>query len=165
MSKLSKAVRREIDAQTEALRGTMISEMEMRRTDDSDPSPGTGAWGWCGDVEVGENRFLRNVTIRPVNGRMSYAKRGLPVVLTKNHAGQYEVTGPGDTVIDTMEIIYYDLDGTETGTGTLGYTFERKGFDWYKGPTPGTPGTSYWGSSNYHFGYVRIVDGDGNPVT
>lgn len=165
MSKMQKAIRREIGAREPFLLGTVISDMEMARADDSDSDSGTGAWSWCCDVDIGENRHLRNVIVHAVNGQRRYARRGMSVLLRRNQAGRYDIVAPGDTVTATMEITYYDLDGVETGSGTLGYTFDRKPLEFYKGPTPGVPGTSLWNSPLYHWNYVRIVDGDGNPVS
>lgn len=161
MSQLSKAVRREIGAHEQLMQGVVISDRRMEQVDDS----AGGAWSWVCDVDIGENRYLESIIIHAVNGSRSYAREGMSITLVRGHAGKFEIVGPGDMVTDTLEITYYDLDGTETGGENLGYTFERMSLEFYDGPTPGVPGTGLWNSLLYPWNYVRIIDGDGNPVS
>lgn len=158
MSKLQKAISREIRSSDKWRTGKSISRPQMTEVDDA------GNYSYTHSIDFGGNRYMKDVIVRPINGSIRYADVGMSVIARKISSGKWETVGPGDAVSDTMVIDYYDLDGTEGSPENLGFDFEQLGFDFYEGPTPGTPGTSLWGSASYHFGYVRIVDGDGNPV-
>lgn len=160
-SGLKRLMRREIIARAEHLTGTVLS---VRRLVDLD---GQGSATWVVDVDIGANEVLRNVSVKAgSDGERFYAGLGQTVKLARNTQGRFDSIGPGDRANAIAVVKTYTL-GVEAPVSSenRGLAIERVAFEFYKGPTPGTPGTSLWNDGETSFPLVRIVDGDGNPVT
>lgn len=160
---MKRLMRREIAARTEHITGTVLS---IRRLEDLD---GASSATWVVDVDVGAGEVLRSVSVKAgAGGERFYAGLGMTVKLARNTQGRFDAIGPGDRVNSIAKVKTYRLGvSAPTATSNQGLAGERVPFDFYEGPTPGTPGTSFWndGDPAHSFPLIRIVDGDGNPVT
>ncbi len=159
-SGLKRLMRREILARSEHLQGTVLS---IRRLEDLDAA---NTATWVVDVDVGADQVLESIGVKAgSDGERFYAGLGMTVKLARNTEGRFEVIGPGDRLnaIAVKKLYTLGVD-VPTGSENIGLSIERVAFEFYKGPTPGTPGTSYWNDGNHAFPLVRIIDGDGNPV-
>lgn len=163
MSSQTALIRREMRAQPADIVGTVISHRALSNFD----GEVNGAAMWVVDVEIGANRVLRDVPVKASStGGREYAARGQSVVLRRNAQGRYDLVGPADRKIAFTVSKQYDLTlDVVTATASLGFTFERKAFNFFKGPTPPTAGTSLWNDGNTSFPHIIIVDADGNEVT
>ena len=157
---LKRLMRREIGARSETKTGTVLS---IRRLEDLD---GQSSATWVVDVDVGSSEPLRSVGVKAgANGERFYAGLGMTVKLGRNTSGRFEVIGPGDRVNAIASIKTYRLGiDAPTASANVGLRSERVAYEFYKGPTPGTPGTSRWNDGQTAYPLVRIVDGDGDPV-
>lgn len=154
-------MRREIGARSEHITGTVLS---VRRLEDLDAA---NSATWVVDVDIGAGEVLRSVGIKAgAGGERFYAGLGMTVKLARNTQGRFDVIGPGDRVNSIAVVKTYQLGiDIPTATANEGLTSERVAFEHYKGLTPGTPGTSLWNDGSTSFPLIRIVDGDGIPVT
>jgi hypothetical protein len=157
---LKRLIRREVDARAQLAIGTVISRLKLYDDD------GLGSATWVCDVAVGKLRPLRDVQVKAgADGSRFYASLGHTVQLARNTQGRFDVVGPGDRLATIAKVKKYKLgDSTPVSTSNLGLTVEVLPFEYLKGPTPGTPGTSLWGDGVTPLKTVRVVDGDGNPV-
>lgn len=157
---IKRLMRREIAARSETKVGTVLS---IRRLEDVD---GQGSATWVVDVDVGAGEVLRSVNVKAgADGERFYAGLGQTVKLARNTMGRFDVIGPGDRVNSVASVKTYQLGiDVPTASANVGLSIERVAFEFYKGPTPGTPGTSLWNDGQTSFPLVRIIDGDGNPV-
>lgn len=162
MSDLKTLIAREIRVKEPTIVGTVIRRREMKVFDQS----AGGSPVWVCDVEVGSNRFLKDVPIKAgSDGSRFYADIGQTVQLKQNALGRYQVIGPGDLLASALVIKYYSLTtGNETSSALQGFTFQKVAFEFYKGPTPPTAGTSLWSDGVTPFPFTRIVDANGNPA-
>lgn len=160
-SGLKRLMRREIAARSETITGTVLS---IPRLEDLD---GQGSATWVVDVDVGAGEVLRSVGVKAgSDGERFYAGLGATVKLARNTQGRFDAIGPGDRVNAIAVVKTYQIGvDAPTASANQGLAGERVPYEFYKGPTPGTPGTSYWNDGVHPYPYVRIVDGDGNPVT
>lgn len=150
-------MRREVEARSEVLTGTVLSRMKM--VDDD----GLGSATWVVDVFVGKLRVFRDVAVKAgAGGSRSYAALGQSVQLARNTQGRFDVIGPGDHVIAVGVLKKYTLGNTTpVSTTNVGFTTQVVPFEFYKGTAP--PPT-LWNDGVTPFPLVRILDGDLNPV-
>lgn len=159
---LQQLIRREILSRREFITGTVLRSPSLRPYDET----GSASHVWTVDVEVGGQRPLFDVPAKAgSDGSRRYAQRGSTVLLRRNAQGRFEVVGPGDRAAAFIEVKEYDIgDPTPTATDTLGFSSRREPFEFYKGPTPGVPGTSFWNDGDNPFPKLTIIDPNGNPV-
>lgn len=129
-------IAREIQAiATQArIRGRVASAPELKFFDPG----GTASPTWVCDVDVGEDRLLRDVPIK-VNGPKArfYAQLGSPVWLDRDAQGRYQVTAPADRTQQPGNLIEIDEDtGDAAAAGSTGLTIVREPYEFYKGETP-----------------------------
>lgn len=157
---LKRLIRREVEARSQLTIGTVVSE--QRLVDDD----GLGSATWVCDVAVGKVRPLRDVQIKAgANGERFYARLGQSVSLKRNTAGRFDIIGPGDRLAAIAKKKTYVFGNTTPiTTSNVGLSVEILAYDHFKGPTPGVPGTSLWGSPGLPYKVIRVVDGDGIPV-
>ena len=155
-------INREIKAQKEFLVGRVLTIRELKP---GDPLNGDKRVWYC-DVDVGGNRILRDVLIKTAgSGTRFYASQDQTVLLRRNTAGRYDVIGPADRQVgQTVFKEYALIDRSESSSTTLGFSYRREVFDYYKGPTPPTAGTSLWNDGNTPFPKVTTIDAQGNEV-
>lgn len=153
---VKRLIRREIEARSETIRGTVLSVRSLVDLD------GAGSATWVVDVDVGGGQVLRNVAVKAgAGGDRFYAGLGQPVLLARNTQGRFDVIGPGDRVAAVAVTKTYTLGNpTPASSANTGFAIERVPFEFYQG----TGGASLWNDGTTPFPLVRIVDGDGNPV-
>lgn len=162
MSADKELITREIRSKEQTITGTVIRRREMKNFDQS----AGGSPVWVCDVEIGSNRFLKNVPIKAgSDGSRFYADLGQTVQLKRNALGRFQVIAPGDRASAVEVTKFYDpLTGAETAEELEGFSFQVVAFEYYEGPTSGTPGTSRWNDGTTPFPLTLLVDGNGNPV-
>lgn len=157
---LKRLMRREILSRQEQITGTVLSVRKLADLDNNNSAT------WVVDVDIGAAEPLRDVAVKAgADGERFYAGLGMTVRLARNTQGRFDVIGPGDRVnaVAVKKVYTLGVD-TPVSSANQGFSVERVAFEFYEGPTPGTPGTSYWNDSVHAFPLVRIVDGDGVPV-
>lgn len=152
-------MRREIAARSETITGTVLS---VRRLVDLD---GNGSATWVVDVDIGAAEVLRNVGVKGgANGERFYAGLGATVKLARNTQGRFDVIGPGDRVNSLASVKTYTIGvDLPVSSADVGLRSERVPYDYYAGPNPPIA-PSRWSDGVTSYPYIRIVDGDGNPV-
>ncbi len=158
---LNDLLRRDRRAHDKLVRGTIVSSPKRIKLKSSQTE-----FTWVVDVDVNSNRPLLNVPIKigPARSR-SYAQLGRPVFVTRGTEGRWQVVGPADRVLAPITVTLWDEEADTTSAGTpIGATYERIPFSFFRGPTPGTPGTSLWADGVTPFGGSRMIDGDGDPI-
>ena len=161
MSLLKPLLRREIKSR-EDLVGTVVSEKFLKPYNTGSVAP-----MWVCDVNVGDEKLLRDVPIKgsAAQGNRFFADRGQTVLLRRNTLGRFHVIGPADRLNSVAGLNKYSIGATTPTTAAqLGFTINPVPFEFYEGPTSGTPGTSLWADSVTPFPLVQILDQDGNPV-
>jgi hypothetical protein len=159
---IKRLINREIKAKQEFLIGRVLSVRELKY---GDPTNLTH-YVWYADVDVGGNRVLRDVPIKSAgSGTRFYASQDQTVLLKRNAAGRFDIVGPADRQVSQVIVKEYSLaDQSQTSQTTLGFSFRKEAFEFYEGPTPGTPGTSLWADGTTPFPKVTIIDAQGNEV-
>lgn len=157
---LRRLVRQEIISRQQYIMGKVLSVRE-RRDFDAGTSP-----VWVADIDVGGERVMRNVLIKTNNGTVRYAELGQTVMVDLGAKGRATVMGPGDRVVGTTEVKDYVIEtGVDAGSGVdFGFSHARRPYDFYQGPTPGTPGTSLWSDGVNGYPKIAILDPLGNEV-
>lgn len=145
-------VRREIKARQDRV-GTVMGDMTLREYNAG------AAPVWVCDVDIGSNRLLRDVPIKAnASGSRFYAQRGQSVLLRRNTQGRYDIVGAADRLSAPGNVKTYIL-GTATPVSDTpqGFVTIVDPFEFYEGPTSGTPGTSLWNDGSTPFPSVRVV--------
>lgn len=160
---LKQLITREIKSVKEQIRGRMMTDPVQKEFD----VVGMSELTWVADVDVGDDdQLLRDVPIK-INGPKArfYARRDSPVFLEKNEQGRYQIIGPADRIRQQGSLCILDED-TEitTPSGDIGFTLVTQAFEFYQGPTPPTPGTSFWNDGVHGFPEITKLDSDGNEV-
>ena len=152
-------MRDEVQARSETIVGTVLTDPELVKVDGTKPV-------WVCDVDVGAVEPVRGALIKGgSDGERFYAHVGMAVKLSRNTQGRFDVIGPSDRVAGLATVKTYNLSSaTAVATTTLGLQTQRVAFEFYEGPTSGTPGTSLWNDGVTPYPLVRVVDQDGNPV-
>ena len=127
---------------------------------------GTASRIWVADINVGGNRILRDVPIKGnAPGSRFYAARGQSVLMKRNANGRFDVVGPADRTLGIEVKKEYDLTTQTIDTqSNLGFSFRAEVFEFYKGPTPPTAGTSIWNDGSTPFPKTTTIDANGNEV-
>ncbi len=132
MSEQKRLIRREILARRETLVGTVVSEQRMVKFD----ATVAGAQAWVVDVDIGQNRVLRDVLIKAGTRGRFFAQLGQTVALRRNALGRFDVVGPADRVMGVAEVTLYDLNGAvPTSSSLSGFQTVRRPLEFYLGPT------------------------------
>lgn len=150
MNRFDHRIKREIQKRNETVNGTVISPPKLKEFN-------TGASSvWVADVNINADEPLRDVPIKAgANGSRFYADLNQVVLLRRNLLEQFQIIGPGDRsqTITPVKKTYTIGDLNPNTTANFGQSAVRRPFSFYKGPTPGTPGTSLWGTP----GFPKIV--------
>jgi len=96
VSEISKLINREMRRRRERIRGKTAGDPAILHIDEA----GLQYKTWVSpEVDIGQNRTLKNVPIR-ANGKDRYYARALqPVWLDRDARGRWEITAPADRVI------------------------------------------------------------------
>lgn len=153
-----KLTRREIRTLGTELIGTVIRDPNVTDFD------GAGAGVWVVDVEIGGDQYLKDVPVKQMTNRF-YAQLGQVVTLRRNAQGRFEVIGPGDRRTSTLIVKYYEMGVTSAvSTQNQGFDFQRVPYSYYATADLSAPLDVVWADGVTPYNYVRILDGDGNPV-
>lgn len=151
-------IRQEIEARTQFINGTILSDPELKTFDGS----GSGSPTWVADLDISSNRPVADVPVRAVNGSYSYARKNAAVLVKLTAGGQIEIVGPGERLTGTSVIKEYHFGvTTAVSSENEGFTSRIEPFEYYQG---GGPGASLWNDGVTPFPKTTILDGDGNPV-
>jgi len=152
-------MRDEVKARSETILGTCLTDPALKKLDGTKPV-------WVCDVDVGAVEPVRDALVKGgSDGERFYAHVGMAVKLSRNTQGRFDVIGPSDRVAGEATVKTYTLASpTPVATTTVGLQTQRVAFEFYEGPTSGTPGTSLWNDGVNPFPLVRVVDQDGFPV-
>ncbi len=160
MSDIRALIRREMRSRTEFLTGKVLTQPTVIEFGPGGPGSETV---WVVDVDIGSNRRLEDVPVKANNRERGYAGLGQAVLLHRNTAGRYEVTGPADKAAGVTAIKRYTVDvATPTDTANLGFTFRQETFIFYA--TAGPVSASAWNDGITPFPKLTVLDGDGDPV-
>lgn len=161
-SDLKNLINREQKAVKQQIRGKIMSDPVQKNFD----TAGALQFTWVCDVDIGSNRLLRDVPVK-INGPKArfYSRRDSPVFLEKDSQGRYQIIGPADKGPQQGRICFLDEDtGIVSPTTPVGFTLVVRPFEFYQGPTPPTPGTSFWNDGVHGFPEITKLDQDGNEV-
>ena len=159
---LKELIRRENQSIKEQIRGRMMTDPVQKNFD----VIGIAQFTWVGDVDIGGDQLLRDVPIK-INGPKArfYARRDSPVFLEKNEQGRYQVIGPADRQRQQGNLCLLDEDdGIVSSAGAIGFDLVVQPYSFYQGPTPPTPGTSFWNDGVHGYPAISKLDADGNEV-
>ncbi len=131
---VKRLISREIRAVKQTLRGRVISEPKQVSIDPG----GSLYYSWVVDVDCGGDQILRDVLVKLSGGKgRFYAKPGSPVFLEKDAQGRYQIVGPGDRSPSQSNLLLLDESaGTVSDAGSLGFSYIKRPFIYYKGTTP-----------------------------
>lgn len=133
MSANKQFVRREIIARERDFVALVISQPRLIDFDQTVD----GAPIWSCDLDIGGNRVVKNVPIKP-NGAGSrfYAQLNQTVLVRRTALGRLFVISPGDRVLGPRNTTSYSLEtGDQVTAGTESFTREFFPFEFYMGPT------------------------------
>lgn len=147
MSASKELIRREIRNREHYIVATVISDLALKNSDQSDGSGGTGGPQWVVDLDIGSNRPLLNVPVKASgSGARFYAQRGQVVTAKVLALGRMIVIGPGDAIGGEKVTTYYSLEtSAEVSSESQGFQRVLYPLEFHMGPNAmkGNPAVTF----------------------
>ena len=144
---LKQAIRREIQARTETLVGTVVSNQALIAYDASV----SGGETWVVDVDIGSNRILKDVPIKAGTRGRFFAQLGQSVALRRNLLGRFDIVGPADRVRSGGVLTTYNPNAGAAGAAAqTGFQAVLRPLEWYQGAQAmrGAPALTFAAAGN-----------------